>query len=151
MADEKDLDKPLGEAGYRALVDERAANKDLRAEITSLKQELEVAQGESDTWKQRVTEIQAKLTERDEADALSQLREEVATEKSSDDRAIPAHLLSGKTREELEASADQLLAYLGETTGPNPPQAAPTQGQSGATGGSDTEVDALSLLGFGDE
>lgn len=39
MADEnKDLDKPLGEAGYRALVDERAANKDLKAEIASLTQ-----------------------------------------------------------------------------------------------------------------
>lgn len=153
MADEnKDLDKPLGEAGYRALVDERAANKDLKADIASLKQELEVAKGEADSWKQRFQEKDSKLKERDEADVLAKLREDVAKAKSDDSRTVPPHLLQGKTKEELEASADQLLEYLGETTGPRSPQPDPNQGQShGAGEGASDDAAALAILGFGDE
>ncbi|UMO76129.1 scaffolding protein [Gordonia phage Amok] len=150
MADEnKDLDKPLGEAGYRALVDERAANKDLKAEIASLKQELEVTKSETETWKQRASEHESKLRERDEADALTKLREDVAKEKSTDDRSVPAHLLQGKTKEELEASADQLLEYLGETTRPRSPLPDPNQGQSHNSGdGASEDAAALAILGF---
>ncbi|AUV60713.1 scaffolding protein [Gordonia phage MScarn] len=153
MADDnKDLDKPLGEAGYRALVDERAANKDLKAELASLKQELDVAKGETETWKQRASDHEAKLKERDEADAVTKLREDVAKAKSTDDRQVPAHLLQGKTKEELEASADQLLEYLGETTGPRSPQPDPNQGQSHNSGaGASDDAAALAILGFSEE
>ena len=153
MADEnKDLDKPLGEAGYRALVDERAANKDLKAEVASLKQELEVAKGETETWKQRASDHESKLKERDEADALTKLREDVAKAKSTDERAVPAHLLQGKTKEELEASADQLLEYLGATTGPRSPQPDPNQGQNHGVGeGASDDATALAILGFSEE
>ncbi|QGJ94476.1 scaffolding protein [Gordonia phage Yarn] len=153
MADDnKDLDKPLGEAGYRALVDERAANKELKAEVASLKRELEVAKGETETWKQRASDYESKLKEREEADALTKLRESVAKEKSTDDRAIPAHLLQGKTKEELEASADQLLEYLGATIGPRSPQPDPNQGQNhGAGEGASDDATALAILGFSEE
>ncbi|WVX87791.1 scaffolding protein [Gordonia phage BillDoor] len=153
MADDnKDLDKPLGEAGYRALVDERAANKDLKAEVASLKRELEVAKGETETWKQRASDYESKLKEREEADALTKLREDVAKAKSTDDRAIPAHLLQGKTKEELEASADQLLEYLGATIGPRSPQPDPNQGQNhGAGEGASDDATALAILGFSEE
>lgn len=151
MADEKDLDKPLGEAGYRALVDERAANKDLKAEVNRLKQELEVSQGETETWKTRASEADNKLKEREAADQLATLREEVAKEKSDESRKVPAHLLNGTTKEELEASADQLLEYLGETSGPRPPKPDPNQGQSQGEGASHDDADALAILGFGDD
>jgi hypothetical protein len=44
------------------------------------------------------------------------MRVEIAAEKG-----IPANLLSGTTREDLEASADALLAFRGEAAKPAPP------------------------------
>lgn len=153
MADnDKDLDKPLGEAGYRALVDERAANKDLKAEVKRLEGELEVAKGEIDTWKGRVDEAKQKLKDRDDADELSKLREQVAKDKSTEDRKVPVALLNGTTKEELEASADALLEYLGESTGPRSPQPNVLQGKThDTTDGATDDAAALAILGFGDQ
>lgn len=154
MADnDKDLDKPLGEAGYRALVDERAANKDLKAEVKRLEGELEVAKGEVDTHRTRADELKQKLKDRDDADALSKLKEQVAKDKSKEDGPeVPVAFLQGTTKEELEASADAFLSYLGETIGPRPPKAAPTQGQThGTNDGASDDLNALAILGFGEE
>lgn len=50
---------------------------------------------------------------------------EVAGEKS-----VPANLLSGTTREELEASADALVAFAGEQGKPRTPLPDPSQGRN---------------------
>lgn len=54
-----------------------------------------------------------KLKDRDEADALKSVAEEVAKAKSEGlDKPIPASALRGSTKEELEAHADAILALL---------------------------------------
>lgn len=56
-----------------------------------------------------------KAAARAEAAEARELRAEVAA-----DKGVPRNLLSGNTREEMEASADELLAFRGPTT-PAPP------------------------------
>jgi hypothetical protein len=80
------------------------------------------------------TELQKALDRAAAAEALAaeatkvSLRSEVAAAKN-----VPASLLSGSTKEELEAAADALLAFRGEqTTGPKAPFVpAVTPGQGG--------------------
>lgn len=67
------------------------------------------------------TRLAAVEVERDKALAEA-LRVSVAT-----DKGVPAGLLSGSTKEELEAAADQLLAFKGAT-----PTAPPAVGQGNA-------------------
>lgn len=55
----------------------------------------------------------------------SQLRFEVANSKS-----VPANLLTGATKEELEASADALIEFAGAQSKPRTPQPNPTQGRN---------------------
>jgi hypothetical protein len=67
---------------------------------------------------------------------VAKTRAEVAA-----DKGVPAALLSGSTQEELEASADALLSFRGESTPVSPfPKADPSQGAKGAaTGGSNAD------------
>ena len=60
------------------------------------------------------------------------LRAEVAAEKG-----VPAKFLTGSTREELEASADELIAFRGEQK-PSAPKPDPSQGAKGKQGAGST-------------
>lgn len=61
---------------------------------------------------------------------LRATRAEVAASKG-----VPADLLAGSTQEELEASADALLTFKGESAPPSPfPKADPSQGAKGVIG-----------------
>lgn len=72
---------------------------------------------------------------------LRATRAEVAAAKG-----VPADLLSGSTQDELEASADALLTFKGETEKPSPfPKADPSQGVKG-TAGSGTTADKFAAF-----
>lgn len=82
--------------------------------LTAAKANEGAAQRLAEIEESQKTEAQKLQEERDQAKAdlaaerTARLRAEVAAEKG-----IPANLLSGSTQEELEASADALLAFRG--------------------------------------
>lgn len=95
----------LGDAGKKALDAERKARREAEASIKKLHDRLEELEGKDKGDVERLT---AKLTaaEKRADDAESKaLRLEVAAEKG-----VKARWLSGNTREELEAAADEYLA-----------------------------------------
>lgn len=103
-------DEPLGEAGLAALKSERAARaaaeKAASDALARVKAFEDAQKTESEKQAERLAEI-----ERENAELKSaKTRAEVAAAKG-----VPAALLSGSTQEELEASADALIAFKGET------------------------------------
>lgn len=145
MADDPKPDEPakgdpepepddLGEGGTKALAAERAARrkaekdaKDLAARLQALedkdKSELDKLRDENTQLKKDVTEATAQS-----------LRLEVAAEKG-----VKARWLSGSTREELEAAADEYLEDHPPATGGAPVPGKPT---ADLKGGSDPTEDA---------
>ena len=86
------------------------------------KENLTAAKANEDAAK-RLAEIEeSQKTEAQKAqDALTKAQQELADERSARlraevaaDKGIPAHLLTGGTKEELEKSADDLLAFKGD-------------------------------------
>lgn len=128
--DDKDDDTPdLGDGGKKALDAERAARrkaekdaKDLAARLQALedkdKSELDKLRDENTTLKTQLGDATAKA-----------LRMEVAAEKG-----VKARWLSGTTREELEAAADEYLEDHPPATGTGP---APSKPTADLKGGSD--------------
>lgn len=100
--------EPLGEAGIAALKSEREARK--AAEKAAAEAQARIKEFEdrdkSEAQKQAeaLAEAQARLAEL----TVAKTRAEVAAAKG-----VPASLLSGSTQEELEASADALIAFKG--------------------------------------
>ena len=78
----------------------------LKAKAQQVDQAAEAAK----TADQKNAERLAKLEDDLEAERLGRVRAEVAAEKK-----VPAELLSGSTREDLEAAADALIQFKGET------------------------------------
>lgn len=121
----------LGEGGLKALQAERARTKELEARLKDLeplaakareaeeanKSELQKASEQIGTLEGRAVTAETKL-----------LRHEIA-----DAKGLPAEaksLLSGTTKEEIEASADALLALLGDK-GKGDRRPDPTLGKGG--------------------
>lgn len=100
---DKTEDAPLGAPGLAALQAERdareAAEKELKALKDRDKTEAEKTAERLAAAEKRATELEAKA-----------LRAEVAAAKG-----VPVGLLSGSTQAELEASADALIQFRGET------------------------------------
>lgn len=101
--------EPLGEAGLAALKSERearkAAEKSAADALARVKAFEDAQKTESERQAERLAEI-----ERENAELkAAKTRAEVAAAKG-----VPAALLSGSTQEELEASADALIAFRGE-------------------------------------
>ncbi|MCZ7528847.1 MAG: hypothetical protein M5U14_22210 [Acidimicrobiia bacterium] len=107
----------LGEAGKRALDAERRARRDAE---------------------RRERELRARVEELETAE----LRRDVAAEKGL--TAEQARRLTGSTREELEADADDLLAAFGSTS-KAPPSAKPRPELRGGTDPSDMPEDVSGL------
>jgi hypothetical protein len=98
------------------------------AELDSLKQ---ASMSQADKDAQRIRELETAL----ETERHANMRRDVAATKK-----VPADRISGTTREELEASADELLAFIAETVNANKPSRPPTGLKSGATS-ADTRMD----------
>lgn len=110
--------EPLGEQGIAALKSERearkAAEKAAADALAKVKEFEDRDKTESEKQAERLAEI-----ERENAELRSaKTRAEVAEAKSDPAKGIiiPAALLSGSTQEELEASADALIAFKGTQT-----------------------------------
>jgi hypothetical protein len=119
--DKKDpQDKPepkpeLGEAGKKALDEERKARRDAERQARDLADRLKAIEDKDKTEVERLTGQVATLTKERDAAAMRADRLEVAVTKSLDEgQALritsAAKRLTGSTREELEADADEFLA-----------------------------------------
>lgn len=101
-------DEPLGEPGLAALKSERAARaaaeKAAADALAKVKAFEDAQKSEAEKQAERLAEI-----ERENAELkAAKTRAEVAAAKG-----VPAGLLTGNTQEELEASADALIAFKG--------------------------------------
>ena len=118
---------------WKALARKNEARAKENADKAKRLDDLEEAQ-KSETEKPvaRAEAAEAKLAERDKADAAQKLAKEVAEAKGLADPAV----LAGATREELEAHADRILALM-----PEKPKAA-TDGTGGDRGDDIDEEEA---------
>lgn len=124
-----DTKPDLGDAGKKALDAERRARREADARVKELEARLGAIEDKDKTEVERLT---AKVTtaekERDEAVAKA-LRFEVAA-----DKGVKPRWLSGLTREELEAAADEYLADhppAGSPSGGAPAPAKPAENLRG--------------------
>lgn len=127
----------LGDAGKRAIADERKARRDAErkaAELAAKVQEFEDAKlSEQERAAKELADAKA-AAEAAKAEAarfqLDALKHRIAAEKG-----VPARLLAGETEDELTASADEALKWRGEATPPPPkaPKPDPSVGPRGAT------------------
>lgn len=98
----------LGDAGKKALEAERKARRDAERKASDLEAKLAKIEGAGKDENQKLSEQLASL-QKDLADRdLKLVRSEVAAEHKLD--AARAKYLTGTTREDLEASASQILA-----------------------------------------
>lgn len=150
-----DDDQSLGEGGLKALQAERAAKKAAEATAKDLQDKLDALEAEKLSKEEAAIKRAEKAErERDElrtAQEVAKLKDEVAKDHSDDDVTIPVHLLTGTTKEELDASATALKEFLGAATGPRRPGPDPNQGRNNDHVKTDEDADALSVLGFGDQ
>lgn len=106
--------EPLGEAGIAALKSERearkAAEKAAADAIARIKEFEDRDKSEAEKQQEALAAARAELAEL----TVAKTRAEVAAAKG-----VPANLLSGSTQEELEASADALIAFRGEQARPS--------------------------------
>ncbi|QFG05084.1 scaffolding protein [Gordonia phage Dre3] len=151
----KDNDEALGEGGLKALQAERAANKTAQTTIKELQDKLDSIEAEKLSKEEAAIKRAEKAEkERDElrqAQETEKLKNQVAKDHSDDDVTIPVHLLTGTTKEELDASATALKEFLGAATGPRRPAPDPNQGRNNDHVQTDDDTDALSVLGFGEQ
>jgi hypothetical protein len=109
-ADGAKPDEPLGEAGIAALKSERAARAAAEAAAKEALAKVKAFEDAQKTEAEKQAERLAEI-ERENAELkAAKTRAEVAAAKG-----VPASLLSGSTQEELEASADALIAFRGTT------------------------------------
>lgn len=150
-------DQPLGPAGQKALAAEREARKALEAQLKQLeplKQLAEVIGGgqKPPDGKSEVDLLNEKFAgyEKDLADERqARWRVEVAQAKNL--TAEQAAWLSGSSREELEQSADKLLAaFPTAPAGPRNPAPDPSQGARGGQPGPDIDARIAELKAKGD-
>lgn len=133
-AQEEQTTDPAAEVEkWKALARKNEARAKENADKAKRLDELEEAQkSETEKLVARAEAAEAKLAERDKADAAQKLAKEVAEAKGLADPAV----LAGATREELEAHADRILALM-----PEKPKAA-TDGSGGDRGDDIDEEEA---------
>lgn len=122
---------------WKALARKNEARAKENSDKAKRLDDLEEAQkSELEKLTARAEAAEAKIAEREKADAARALAEEVAKEKG-----VSASVLRGSTKEELEAHADSILALL-----PEKPKAA-TDGTGGDRGDDieEEEVDAKEI------
>lgn len=130
-ADGAKPDEPLGAPGLSALKSEReradAAEKREKDALAKVQEYEDRDKSEAQKQQEALAKAQKELADV----TAAKTRAEVAAAKG-----VPAALLTGSTQEELEASADALIAFRGEVEKPSPfPKADPSQGAKGALAG----------------
>lgn len=106
--------EPLGDAGKKALDAERKARRDAEQKAKDLEGRLQAIEDKDKSEVERLTEQVATLTKERDAAVSKGDRLEVAVLKSLDESASrritsAAKRLTGTTREELEADAEEFL------------------------------------------
>lgn len=142
-AEGKDGDKPLGEAGLKALLAERNKVSELTRTNAEMKSRLDALEDEklpeADRDKNRATRAETEL---------SQLRHQLLVQQVAIDKKLPSELaerLRGTTLEELVADADSLLKFV---AAPTPkPKADPSQGAEGKPTNSSPQAQFAAFLG----
>lgn len=122
-ADEKPFAAPQSQEELNKIIEARLARERAKfADYNELKTaaerlaEIEAAnKSEAEKTAERLAAAEKRAAELE----VQALRAEVANEKG-----VPAKLLAGATREELEAAADELIAFRGEQKPPVPKSAA---------------------------
>jgi hypothetical protein len=104
---------------------------DLRTKAEQFDEIQQAAKSETEKALERVASLEKEL----ETERFNSLRSQVASKKG-----VPAHRISGSTVEELEASADDYLAEVGELAKTQRPPRSSGALKSGATG-SDNRLD----------
>lgn len=138
-ADEPATDEPadsLGDAGKKALDAERKARREAEAALKDVQAQLKELTDKDKSEADKLRESVATLTKERDDSAAKVLRFEVASAKGL--TAAQAKRLSGSTREELEADADELVEMFKGTGSTPPPSNKPTGNLSG--GSDPTEV-----------
>jgi len=115
--DKKADDKPkddLGDAGKKALDAERKARRDAENALKTAEKELADLKADSDSTKSEMDKVLAKIDGLEKRAADAERKALVA--EVSQAKKLPAAIagrLSGTTKEELEADADELIEALG--------------------------------------
>lgn len=125
-----DKSEPLGDGGKKALDAERKRARDEKKRADDLEARLKELEDKDKSETDRLREENAQLKKDNGELTSAKLRLEVAAEKG-----VKARWLSGSTREELEAAADEYLTDHPPAQGATPP---PTQKPSrDLSGGTD--------------
>ena len=141
--DETVTDEVTTEAAEQKVIDWQAEAEKLKAESRKhearAKENFELAK----KWKEyedsqksedeKLVEELAKVKAENAAIKAEALIKTIASEKNIPSKALK--LLTGSTREELEASADEILSIISESAQPNKPQPNPEQGKPAGTSG----------------
>ncbi|AHY26832.1 scaffolding protein [Mycobacterium phage ZoeJ] len=129
----------LGDGGKKALAAEREARKQAEKDLAEARKALKAIEDKEKSELQREREAREAAEKRAEQAEFTSLRNKVAAAKG-----VPASSLTGKTEDELNASADELIAWRDQHKPPAPPKRSPAQGgglKSGATGNGNTNSD----------
>lgn len=146
-ADAKSDDGNLGESGKKALDEERKARREAEARLKELEPLADEARKKAEGEKSELTKAQeALVTERDARTKAETalLRFEVGADKNVPLKLI--RFLHGTTKEEVEASADALLAEVGTNTKPTLPTRPTERLSSGQPSSSLEEDDPIALI-----
>lgn len=145
-APEQPAEKTFTQADVDRVVGERLAREkekfgdydDLKAKAERLKEIEDANKSESQKLTDQIAALQKQIAEKDAEVAkasLTSLKTSVAASKG-----VPAAGLTGTTKEELEASADELIAWRDAN---KPPRKPPAGLKSGASSNGDTSANAM--------
>lgn len=153
----KDEDKPkpdeeLGDKGKKALEEERAARREAEKQAKDLAARLKAIEDKDKSEVERLTEQVATLTKERDSAVTKADRLEVAVLKSLDETQATritsaAKRLTGSTREELEADADEFLTAFAPSDDREPPAGKPREHlRGGGDPTEDPEVDVREVV-----
>lgn len=132
-------DEPLGEGGLKALSAERDARKAAEKAAADALAKVKEYEDRDKTEVQKQQEA-LERAQKELADlTVAKTRAEVAAAKG-----VPAVLLNGSTQEELEASADALIAFRGEQ--PQQKLIIPNEGNSPSSHSTGSTADAFAAF-----
>jgi hypothetical protein len=114
--------KDLGDAGKKALDEERKARRDAEKALKDAQTRLQELEDRDKSETQKLADRIAQAEKRAADAEANLLRHEVAAAKG-----VKARWLSGTTREELEAAADEYLADHPPAPGDTPPPGRPVE------------------------
>lgn len=151
---DNDADKggALGDAGQKALAKEREARKSAEqaykesqksiADLTAKVKEFEDRdKGEAQKAAERIAELEKALADKDSA--LVAKDREATRAAVAADKGVPLKLVTGSTREEMEAAADAAIEWRGK---PNLRQQGPRSGAGAPPDGSSLKSQAAAAI-----